>query len=69
MKKKIKKLLTLMLITMLCAVLSGCTGTCDVCGNTFLGDGYFYGSNYEKTACRDCASQYWEPFNADNFKK
>lgn len=52
--------------------LCGCapTSTCDRCGKTFSGNGYYdilRDSSY--TLCADCAKDYYEPFPYEPYEK
>lgn len=44
------------------------TNSCDECGKTFFGPGY-YDYTQTMTLCEDCARTYWAPFSYKDFKK
>lgn len=73
MNKTLKRLLSVVMIGVLCALASGCSAkTCDFCGKTYTGATYYRGisqSEMDKNSCRDCAAKYWAPLNVENFKK
>ena len=65
MKKKIVIVaLVLALALILCAC--GIISTCDMCGKTFPGKGY-YGVYGPDTLCDDCAKTYDAPFPYKNY--
>lgn len=52
--------------------LPGCasTSTCDNCGITFSGNGYFdVLRDYDYTLCAECAQEYYEPLPYEPYKK
>lgn len=49
-------------------ILSAFGTTCDECGKSFWGSGY-YDYTETMTLCEDCARTYWMPLPYQNFKK